>query len=57
MNLWILGLIRLVIGVVSPELRTGVKELLNSLEAKAKKTPNPWDDMLVAMLKQIMTDE
>jgi len=57
MNVWILGLIRLVVGVVSPEIRTGVKELLNALEDKAKKTANPWDDMLVAMLKQIMTGD
>jgi len=55
MNKWIFRLISLVIGVVSPEIRTGVAELLDKLEAQAKKTTNPWDDMLVAMLKEIMT--
>jgi len=55
MNVWIFGLIKLVIGVVSPEIRTGAETLLNKLEEQAKKTPNPWDDMLVAMLRQIMT--
>lgn len=55
MELWIFRLIGLVIGIVSPEIRTGVTELLDRLEEKAKKTDNPWDDMLVAMLKQIMT--
>lgn len=55
MNEWIFRLIALVINVVSPEIRTGVKELLDKLEAMAKKTANPWDDVLVAMLKQIMT--
>jgi len=55
MNKWIFRLISLVIGVVSPEIRTGVAELLDKLEAQAKKTANPWDDMLVAMLKEIMT--
>lgn len=57
MNVWILGLIKLVVGVVSPEIRTGVKEALNALAEKAKKTTNPWDDMLVDMLKQIMTGD
>jgi len=57
MNKWIFGLIQLVIGVVSPEIRTGATELLDNLEKQAKKTANPWDDMLVAMLKQIMTGE
>lgn len=55
MDVWIFRLIGLVIGVVSPEIRTGVKELLDILEKKAKQTANPWDDILVAMLRQIMT--
>lgn len=55
MDKWIFNLIGLVIGVVSPEIRSGVTDVLDKLEAQAKKTANPWDDMLVAMLKQIMT--
>ncbi|GAH91451.1 unnamed protein product [marine sediment metagenome] len=55
MHEWIFKLIGLVIGVVSPELRTGVARLLDKLEEQAKRTANPWDDILVAMLKQIMT--
>lgn len=55
MDVWIFKLIALVIGVVTPEIRTGVTELLDKLEEKAKKTANPWDDILVAMLKQIIT--
>ena len=55
MNAWILGLIQLVVKVVSPEIRTGANQLLDDLEAKAKKTPNPWDDILVGLLKTIMT--
>ena len=57
MNKWIFTLINLVVSVVSPEIRTGVTALLQDLEDKAKKTANPWDDMLVALLKQIMTGE
>ena len=55
MEVWIFRLIGLVIGVVSPEIRTGVSALLNKLEEQARQTENPWDDMLVAMLKQVMT--
>lgn len=55
MSDWIFRILVLVIGVVSPEIRTGVTELLDKLEAQAKKTANPWDDILVALLKQIMT--
>jgi len=57
MNKWLLGLIQLVVKVVSPEIRTGANKLLDDLEAQAKKTPNPWDDMLVGLLKTIMTGE
>jgi len=55
MNEWILRIITMVVGVVSPEIRTGANQLLDDLEAKAKKTPNPWDDILVGLLKTIMT--
>lgn len=55
MNEWIFRVIELVIGIVSPEIRTGVVELLDKLDEKAKQTKNPWDDMLVAMLRTIMT--
>lgn len=55
MNKWILRIITMVVGVVSPEIRTSAHQLLDDLEAKAKKTPNPWDDILVGLLKTIMT--
>jgi len=55
MGIWLFQLITLVVGVVTPQIRTGAMTLLDDLEAQAKKTDNPWDDMLVAMLKQIMT--
>lgn len=57
MNKWILQIITMVVGVASPEIRTGVLQLLNKLEEQAKKTPNPWDDILVGLLKTIMTGE
>ncbi len=54
MNEWILRLIGLVVTVASPELRAMLTEWLQTLEANAKKTANPWDDILVAMLKTLM---
>lgn len=54
MDKWIWKLIGLVVPVVTPALRDMLTESLNKLEEAAKKTPNPWDDVLVDMLKAIM---
>lgn len=54
MNPWIAKLLGLVVKAVSPEIKTGAAELLDRLEAQAKKTANPFDDILVEMLKDIM---
>lgn len=54
MNKWIIALIQLVVGVISPEIRKGTEILLDELEERAKKTPNPWDDMFVGLLKSVM---
>lgn len=54
MNQWIFRLIGLIIAVASPELREGLNDWLNSLETKAQATDNPWDDILVAMLRTIL---
>lgn len=54
MNEWILRLIGLVITVASPELRKGLTEWLDNLETQAKKTANPWDDILVSLLKTLL---
>ena len=54
MNEWILRLIGLVVTVASPELRQALEDWLTTLEAQAKKTANPWDDILVGMLKTLL---
>ena len=54
MNEWILRLIGLIVGVASPELRKVLEDLITTLEAQAKKTANPWDDILVALLKTLL---
>ncbi|MBA7524152.1 hypothetical protein ES705_16289 [subsurface metagenome] len=54
MNEWILRLIGMIFTVTSPELRKGLEDWLNNLEAQAKKTANPWDDVLVGLLKTLL---
>lgn len=54
MDKWLLRLISLIIGVASPELRKMLTDLLDQAEAKAKATKNPWDDILVGLLKQLL---
>jgi len=54
MNEWILRLIGLIVGVASPELRKVLEDWITTLEAQAKKTANPWDDILVALLKTLL---
>ncbi len=54
MNDWILRLIGLIVSVASPELRKVLESWLVQLEAQAKKTANPWDDVLVGLLKTLL---
>jgi len=39
---------------VSPELRKLLVDFVLDLEAKAAATPNPWDDVLVFVLKKML---
>ncbi|MBA7571647.1 hypothetical protein ES708_13413 [subsurface metagenome] len=54
MNEWLLQLITMIVTVMSPELRKGLEDWLDKLEADAKKTANPWDDILVGLLKSML---
>jgi len=54
MNEWILKLIGLIISVASPELRKMIETMLTNLEQQAKATKNPWDDILVGMLRTLL---
>ena len=54
MTEWILRLIGLIITVASPELRKSLVTMITTLEQQAKATKNPWDDILVGMLKQLL---
>lgn len=54
MNEWILRLISLIVGSASPELRKLIKEWVLELEKRAKETPNPFDDVLVGLIKIVL---
>lgn len=54
MNEWILRLLKLILSVASPELRKMLEQFLDQLEKQAKATKNPWDDILVALLRQLI---
>lgn len=54
MNQWLLRLIGLIVGSASPELRAMLTEWVNRLEDAAKATPNPFDDVLVGLLKIVL---
>ena len=54
MEKYLLGLIRLLVTVISPEIRNTLVNLLSQLEAQAKKTPNEWDDVIVGLLKALL---
>lgn len=55
MNKWILRLIALVVANASPAIREFLMVSLNKLEADAKKTANKWDDILVGLLKALVS--
>lgn len=54
MNKWLLQLITLIVTVMSPQLRKGLEDVINGLEEQAKSTDNPWDDILVGLLKTLL---
>ena len=54
MNGWIATLLGQVVAQMSPEIRKGMVEFVNKLEAQAKATPNPWDDIFVGIVKFVL---
>jgi len=47
-------LVPLIINTISPELKRLLCDFCSSLEAKARTTSNPWDDILAQVLKGIL---
>lgn len=46
-------IIHAILEKISPEIREALGQFLNELEAKAKLTPNLWDDVIVFVLKKV----
>ncbi len=47
-------LLPLLMGKISPNIKLLIRAFVVKLEIDAKKTPNPWDDVLVYILKIIV---
>jgi len=47
----LLELLKKIISTISPQLREYIKDMLTKMEAKAKETDNPLDDVLVLVLR------
>ena len=54
MNVWVLEMIRYVVGGASPAIRESIKAWVLELEVRAKETPNPMDDILVGLIKIVL---
>jgi len=54
MNKIIEKLLPLILTVLTPEIKKAVAQFVLQLDEQAKKTPNPWDDIFVDILKGII---
>lgn len=50
---FLIRLLRMILQLVTPELRKLLCDFLREFEVKAKKTPNPVDDLLAEVLKEL----
>lgn len=57
MNALLLRILILVVASLSPQVRKALEQLLIGLEEQAKRTDNPWDDILVEILKSILLNK
>lgn len=49
-----LRVMAMVLRSATPEIVKGLRDGIDDLEARAKRTPNPVDDLLVAILREIV---
>jgi len=57
MNTLLIRILLLLVTTMSPALREALKRFFEQLESDAKKTGEPWDDILVAILKTLLLGE
>ncbi len=51
---FLIKILSILITNISPELKEQISETIKKLEAKAKATVNPFDDLVVELLKAIL---
>lgn len=51
------AIFKAVLKAATPILRQAISDFLDRLEEKAKQTASPYDDVLVEMLKDLLTDD
>jgi AMMECR1 domain-containing protein len=51
---FLVRLLRLILPHVTPEIRDAIKDLLETLTERAKRTQNAWDDIFVELVKMIL---
>ena len=50
----LLNMIPLMISQVTPEIKSTMKDFIIQLKSKTRQTPNPYDDMLVDLLEELI---
>ena len=50
----LLNMIPLMIAQVTPEIKSTMKDFIIQLKSKTRQTPNPYDDMLVDLLEELI---
>jgi len=50
----LLKLLPLIISTVSPTIKDMICSFIENLEAKAKETPNPWDNIAADLLRALI---
>lgn len=54
MDKWLYKMVKAALGVASPDLVATLREAVQNLSEKAKRTANPWDDALMGFLQMIV---
>jgi len=57
MEKFIFKILAAVLKAISPQIRNLIVVFLKNLEVEAPKTPNPWDDLLLLVLKVLLAAE
>jgi len=49
---FLIRLLRLILPHITPEIRDAIKDLLETLAERAKRSQNPWDDIFIEILQE-----